>query len=103
MDKHKRTRSIHSTSPAYTDKYTREGNMDTRSDTGFGYSMLYQIWSFWIGGVESVKTLKSMLIRLSMITSLTGRPGMSTPSQEGVTVMRDRLGRHLSSNGVKGL
>ena len=80
--------------------------MDTRSDIGFGYSMVKWIQSFWIGVVESVKKLESVESMVgdgSMIASLTGRPGMSIPRKEGVASTRVRLGRHLSSNRGKDL
>jgi len=80
--------------------------MDTRSDIGFGYSMSKWIRSFWIGVVESVKkpqSVESMFVCESTKTSLTGRPGMSILSQEGMALMCVRLGRHPSSNGVNGL
>ena len=79
--------------------------MDTRSDIGFGYSMVKWIQSFWIGVVESVKKLQSAESAVkgkNMATFLTGRPGMSIRSQEGMALTRLRLGRHLSSNGGKG-
>jgi hypothetical protein len=76
--------------------------MDTRSDIGFGYSMSKSIESFWIGVVESVKKLKSVESMPEdeiMVTSLTGRPGMSTRSQKGSDSTRVKLGKHLTSNG----
>ena len=78
--------------------------MDTRSDTGFEYSMSKLILSFWIGVVESVKkSIESVLEAERMVTSLTGRPGMSIRSKERGAETRVKLGRHLSSNGRKGL
>ena len=80
--------------------------MDARSDTGFGYSMSKSIQSIWMGVVESVKTLKSVESVFegeSTITFVTGRPGMSIPRKEGLALTQVRLGRHLSSNGGKGL
>src|ERR1700733_13016029 len=79
--------------------------MDTRSDIGFGYSMVKWIQSFWIGVVESVKKLQSAESAVkgkNMATFLTGRPGMSIRSKEGMAVTLVRLGRHPSSIGVKG-
>ena len=73
--------------------------MDTRSDTGFGYSMRMSIQSFSIGVVESVKKLKSMAFCENVITSLTGLPGMSIRSKEGSAETRVKLGRHVSSSG----
>ena len=77
--------------------------MDTRSDLGFGYSMSYSIQSFWIGVVESVKKLKSVesILDENMVTSFTGRPGMSIRSKEEEAITRVKLGRHLSSNEGK--
>jgi hypothetical protein len=85
----------------------REGNMNTRSDTGVGYNMSKWIESFWIGAVECVKKLKSVELLFEYEyteTSLTGRPGMSEPSQEGMALTRVRLGKEfsLTSGGGKG-
>jgi hypothetical protein len=53
--------------------------------------------------LESVKKLHSVESKAeSTETFVTGRPGMSIPSQESVAQTRVKLGRHLSSNGVKG-
>src|SRR5277367_2120082 len=98
IDKHKGARTVQSSSQAITNKCTREGNMDTRSDTGFGYSVSKWIESFWIGVVESVKKFKSVESVFggeeSTKTFLTGRPGMSIPRKEGLALTRVRLGRH---------
>jgi hypothetical protein len=53
--------------------------------------------------VKKFKSVESMFECENTLTSLTGRPGMSSPSQECVALARVRLGKHLSSNGGKGL
>ena len=79
--------------------------MDTRSDTGFGYNILKWIESFWIGAIECVKKLKSVELRSEcecMETSLTGRPGMSKPSQESMALTQVRLDKNFSSTSSGG-
>ena len=52
--------------------------------------------------MKKLKSVESMLEGESTIASLTGRPGMSIRSKEGMAKARVKLGRNLSSNGVKG-
>ena len=51
--------------------------------------------------MKKLKSVESILDD-NMVTSLTGRPGMSIRSQERGAETRVKLGRHLSSNGGKG-
>jgi hypothetical protein len=53
--------------------------------------------------VKKFKSVESVFEGESTITFVTGRPGMSIPRKEGLALTQVRLGRHLSSNGGKGL
>ena len=74
--------------------------MDAMYDPGVGYNRQYSIWSFRIGAVERVNILKSMesLYRLTTLTSLTGRPGMSIRTQQRSALTRVKLGKNVSSD-----